>query len=304
MPRPHDIRRGALYVIGAAFAFAIMAALTKHLAAGMSNEMLVWARNLFAVVFLSPLLVRYPPQQWVTHHWRGHLVRATSGLLAMYCMFWAIPRLDLAEALLLNQTASLFIPFFAWLALGERVSVRTGVALAIGFTGIMLVLKPGAGVFTWAALVGLASGMLAAVSMVSIRSMAGVEPSTRVVMYFSVLATLGSTIPLFWAWQTPSLLEWFALAALGALAVTGQLLITRGYMSAPAAQVGPFTFSSVLFAALFGWLLWDESIDALSLYGGLLVIAAGILVVVRRWPRVLRRTPQSPNAHPVGGGDE
>ena len=304
MPRPQDIRRGALYVVGAAFAFAIMAALTKFLAAGMSNEMLVWARNLFAVLFLSPLLIRYPPRQWVTHHWRGHLIRAASGLLAMYCMFWAIPRLHLAEALLLNQTASLFIPFFAWLALGERVSLRTGVALAIGFTGILLVLKPGAGVFSWAALIGLASGMLAAVSMVSIRSMAGVEPSTRVVMYFSVLATLGSSIPLFWAWQTPQPLEWLALAALGALAVTGQLLITRGYMSAPAAQVGPFTFSSVLFAALFGWLLWGESIDTLSVLGGALVIAAGILVVVRRWPQRRRRAPPSPDADAVGGRDE
>ena len=189
-------------------------------------------------------------------------------------------------------------------ALGERVSMRTGVALAIGFTGIMLVLKPGAGVFSWAALVGLASGMLAAVSMVSIRSMAGVEPSTRVVMYFSVLATLGSSIPLFWAWQTPQPLEWLALAALGALAVTGQLLITRGYMSAPAAQVGPFTFSSVLFAALFGWLLWGESIDTLSVLGGALVIAAGILVVVRRWPQRRRRAPPSPDADAVGGRDE
>ena len=75
-------------------------------------------------------------------------------------------------------------------------------------------------------------------------------------------------------------------------------------MSAPAAQVGPLTFSSVLFAALFGWLLWDESIDVLSLYGGLLVIAAGILVVVRRWPQVLRRAPPSPDADPLAGRDE
>src|SRR5690606_30286844 len=147
--------------------------------------------NLFAVVFLSPLLIRHKPRQWLTPHWRAHIVRAASGLLAMYCMFWAIPRLDLAEALLLNQTASLFIPFIAWIWLRERVSMRTGVALTIGFAGILLVLKPGADVFSWAALIGLASGLFAAVSMVTIRSMAGVEPSTRVVMYFSVFATLG-----------------------------------------------------------------------------------------------------------------
>ncbi len=284
MSRPQDIRRGALFVIGAAFAFAIMAALTKYLAPSLNNEMLVWSRNLFAVAFLSPLLIRYQPRQWLTKHWRGHVIRATSGLLAMYCMFWAIPRLDLAEALLFNQTASLFIPFIAWLWLKERVSPRTGFAILIGFTGILLVLKPGAGTFSWAAVVGLLSGALAAVSMVSIRSMAGLEPSTRVVMYFSVLATVFSSIPLLWAWQSPTAIEWLLLAVHGSLAATGQLLLTRGYMSAPAAQVGPLTFSVVLFAALFGWLFWGETLDALSLWGGLLVIAAGVLVVIR-WPK-------------------
>ena len=274
-----------MYVVSAAFSFSIMAVLTRYLADSMPNEMLVWARNVFAVVVLSPLLIRYKPRQWVTHHWRGHLIRAASGLGALYSLFWAIPRLNLAEALLLNQTASIFIPFFAWIALRERVSARTGIALAIGFCGILLVLKPGAGVFTWVALVGLASGVMSAISMVTIRSMAGIEPSTRVVMYFSVLATLFSSVPLLWAWQTPNALEWTAMAAIGALAGIDQLLMTRGYMSAPAAQVGPFTFSSVLFAALFGWLLWGESIDTLSIYGGILVMFAGILVVVRRWPR-------------------
>jgi len=201
----------------------------------------------------------------------------------MYCLFWSIPRLNLAEALLLNHTATLFIPFIAMFWLKEFFGRRTGVAIIVGFIGIMMVLKPGASVFSWAALVGLTSGVLAAVAMVSIRSMAGVEPSTRIVLYFSVFGTLASSIPLAWAWQTPNWWQWCLLAVLGLLAMGGQLLLTRAYMSAPAAQVGPFTYASVVFGAILGWLFWGETLDRWSWAGTGLVIAAGVLIVFR-WP--------------------
>lgn len=281
-PRPHDLRRGAVFVVGAALAFSVMAALIKQLAGPLNNEMLVWARNFFSVLFLLPLLIRYKPHQFLTRHWRGHLLRTGAGLTAMYCMFWSIPRLNLAEAVLLNHTATLFIPFIAWLWLKETVTPRTVVALLIGFVGILLVLKPGIGVFSWPAVVGLASGVFAGIAMVSIRSMAGIEPTTRIVLYFSVFGTLLSSVPLAWAWQTPTWWQWLLLAAIGALAAAGQLLLTRGYMSAAAAQVGPFTYSSVLFAALLGWLFWNESLDPRSWYGAVLVIAAGVLLISKR----------------------
>jgi drug/metabolite transporter (DMT)-like permease len=280
--RPQQTRLGALYVVGAGLCFALMSALIKALSADLSNEMLVWARNLFAVVFLLPVLARNHPSQWLTRHWRGHAVRVVAGLSAMYCMFWSIPRLNLAEALLLNHTATLFIPFIALAWLREPVSGRTAAAILLGFVGIVLLLKPGVGMFSVPAIVGLASGVFAAVAMVSIRSMAGIEPSTRIVFYFSFLGMLLSSVPLAWAWQSPTVVQWALLMLLGALAAGGQLLLTRGYMSAPAAKVGPFTYTSVLFAALLGWMLWDETLDARSWYGALLVIAAGVLIVWRR----------------------
>lgn len=279
----HDIRRGALYVISAALAFSTMAALIKVLSTDINNEMLVWARNVFSLIFLTPLLIRYKPHQFLTSHWRSHLLRTGAGLLAMYCLFWSIPRLHLAEALLLNHTATLFIPFIAMFWLKESFGRRTGIAIIVGFIGIMMVLKPGASVFSWAALVGLTSGVLAAVAMVSIRSMAGVEPSTRIVLYFSVFGTLASSIPLAWAWQTPNWWQWCLLAVLGLLAMGGQLLLTRAYMSAPAAQVGPFTYASVVFGAILGWMFWGETLDRWSWAGTGLVIAAGVLIVFR-WP--------------------
>lgn len=284
MSESANVRKGALLVLGAALAFSILAALVKSMAATLGNEMLVWARNTFAALFLLPWFVRYRPGRLLTRHWRGHLLRGAAGLCAMYCMFWSIPRMNLAEALLLNLTATLFIPFIAWMWLKERFSLHTGIAIAIGFVGIVLVLRPGPGLFTWVALVGLASGIFAAFAMVSIRSMAGVEPTTRIVLYFSVLGALASSVPLTWAWQSPTALQWLALATVGLLAMIGQLLMTRAYMIAPAAQVGPFTYASVVFAALIGWLFWGESLEPTT-WAGIGFVAAGGALVAFGFPR-------------------
>lgn len=151
--------------------------------------------------------------------------------------------------------------------------------LAMGFLGVLMLLKPGVGLYTPTALVGLASGLLAAVAMVAVRHLSRSESSTCIVFYFTLVGCVVSSVPLLWAWQSPSweLIGW--LLAMGAAASAAQLMMTRAYSIAPAAQVGPFAYSTAVFAGLFGWWLWGESFDWVSLGGALLIGAAGVLTV-------------------------
>lgn len=279
--------------MGAAAAFSLMGALVKGAAAGLPNEMLVFLRNAFALVFMLPWLLRLRPGGLrTTRAALGyHLLRAATGLAAMYLFFHAIAALPLAEAMLLNQTAALFIPFIALLWLKERFGWRLLAALLIGFLGVALILKPGAALIRPAALLGLASGFFAALSMVTIRRNTRTEPPARIVFYFSVLGTLGAAIPLLWAWQTPTPLQWLAMLGAGAFAVTGQLLVTRGYACAPAAQVGPFTYSSILFASFYGWLFWDELPDLWTWVGAAFIVLGGVLAMRRRLQRHATQRP-------------
>ncbi|MCK7580155.1 MAG: DMT family transporter [Chromatiales bacterium] len=266
-------------MIAAGLLFATAAALIKLVSATLPNEMVVFFRNLIGLVALTPWLLRHGPGHFATRHVGAHLVRALAGLAAMYCYFYAIGRLPLAEAVLLNYSAPLFIPLAALLWVGEPFSHRLWWPIGIGFIGIALILKPGLGLFTPVALLGLAAGIFSALAMAGIRRLSGTEPATRIVFYFSLTAALVSALPLAWRWQTPDPALWLQLLLIGVLSTAAQLLMTRAYAHAPAAQVGPFSYGIVVFAGLLGWALWAEVPDVLSLAGAALVVAAGVLTI-------------------------
>jgi drug/metabolite transporter (DMT)-like permease len=276
----HNLRRGAFSVLVATMLFSVMGAIVKRASAELSTEMVVFLRSALSLLALLPLILHRGGIALVrTTRVRAHLFRAVFGLAAMYCFFYAIGRMPLADAVLLNYSAPLFIPFFAWLGLEERVSPRLIGIVALGFVGIALILKPGFGLFTPVALIGLASGILAAMAMVGIRRLSRSEPATRTVFYFSLLSTLISAVPLLWGWQTPPMHLWPALALMGVCGALAQLFLTRGYGFAPAGHVGPFTYTIVIFAAFWGWWFWGEVPDALSVVGAAIVCAAGVLTI-------------------------
>jgi drug/metabolite transporter (DMT)-like permease len=284
MPRD-NLRRGALYMLGSALLFSVMGALIKIVSVRLPNEMVVFFRSAMGLLVLMPWLWHRGLHRLRTRHFGAQAARALAGLAAMYCFFYAIAHMPLAEATLLNYSTPLFVPFIAALWLGERVPAKLGWVLAVGFTGILFILKPGLALFTPVALIGLASGMFAAVAMVGIRRLTRTEPAARIVFYFSAISTAVSAVPLLWAWQAPDPGLWLLLVLMGLVASLAQLLLTRAYASAPAAQVGPFTYATVVFAALVGWAFWGEVPDGYSLFGAGLVVLGGVLAI-RRFGRI------------------
>lgn len=276
----NNLTQSAWYVLVSSLAFAAMAGLIKHLAVAMPTEMMVFFRNFFGLIALAPLLLR-GNITLKTEHPRWHISRAVFGVTAMYCFFYALGKLPLADAVLLNYTAPVFTPLIALLWLHERVPVNVRWAIAVGFIGVVLILKPGHDLFTPATLVGLASGLLAAFAMTAIRRMAQTEPALRIVFYFSVVATVVSAVPLLWAWQNVAWLDLLPLAGLGVFASIGQLFLTKAYTLAPAARVGALTYATVVFAALLGWIFWGETLDLFSLSGAVLVGLGGALAMRR-----------------------
>ena len=219
---------GALFVLSASFVFAILGALVKIASASLSNEMIVFFRNACAVIFILPWLwYSRPPGGVRTTCFHLHLLRSLVGLGAMYCFFYTIAHLQLSEAFLLIATAPLFIPIIAFAWMKEPVANHVRGAVIIGFIGIVLILKPGFGIFQPIALVGLGAGILAALAMVCIRRMSALEPAIRIVFYFSVISAVISAGPLLWAWQSPPPGLWWLLVLIGLLAVVGQFLLTK-----------------------------------------------------------------------------
>jgi drug/metabolite transporter (DMT)-like permease len=271
-------------MVSAAALFAAMGALVKFSAAALPNEMVVFFRSAFGLAALLPLLVRRGAPSLRTARPGAHIVRSLIGLGSMYCFFYALAHMPLAEAVLLNYSAPLFIPFVARVWLGEHVSGRLMAVAALGFIGVALILKPGLAIFTPVSLIALASGVLAAFAMGGVRGLLNSEPTVRIVFYYSLVSTLVSALPLAWAWSAPPPQLWWMLLGIGACASLAHLLMTRAYSFAPAAQIGPFAYATIVFAAVLGWLLWGEVPDPLAGTGAAIVIAAGALTI-RLGPR-------------------
>ena len=276
---PTDLRRGALFMVASAVLFASMAAAVRVAANELPNAPIVFFRHFIMLVFLLPWLFRQGRHALDTDDFPGHLVRGLAGVSAVACYFYAIARLRLADAVLLNQSMPLFIPLVERAWLRERIPPRLWGVLALGFAGLLLILRPGSGVFQPAALVGLASAAFASIAQVGIRRLTRTEPVTRIVFYFGLVASVVALPPAVWWWRPPSALTWGVLLLMGVFATAGQLTLTRAYLHAPAARVGPFLYAGPVFAGLLDWLLWGRLPDVLFVLGAAVVVAAATLAL-------------------------
>ena len=273
----NDLAKGAVFLLLGEFLLAVMAALIKHLSSDVSQEMLVFSRNLFGLLALLPIVLHQGVGNLKTSRLRVHIQRALVGLVAMYGYFYVIAHLPLAEAVLVKLSAPFFLPIIGFLWLRERISLRTVLAIVLGFVGVIFVLRPGTETFQPVALIGIAAAAMAALAKVTIRDMADTEPTYRVVFYFGVIASAVSAIPLLWGWQTPPSHVWIWLVAIGITGTVGQMLMTHAYQIANPGQIGPYTYASVIYAALIGWAFWNEALLITTAIGSVLIIASGVL---------------------------
>ena len=269
---------GALLVVTAEFCMASMGAMVKLLGETMPNEMAVFARNLAGLLVLLPVLLTRRDFSLKTDCLHLHLLRSLAGLSAMYCFFYAIIHLPLADSMLLKMTAPLFMPIIAIIWLSEGISQWTVLALLLGFAGVWVILGP-AGEANWAMLVGIAGGFLAAVAKVSIRRLSRTEPNLRVVTYFALVGTIVSAVPAVFSWKTPAINGIWLMVAIGLVGTLGQLALTRAYSISNAGKVAPLTYFSVIFGGIYGFVFWGEIPQQQFIIGAVMIAVAGLLTI-------------------------
>lgn len=281
MTKSQSIARGAFYIVASELSFAISAAIIKLVSVSLPNESIVFFRNLFGLVILTPLLIKAGADILQTDRLHLHLMRGSFGMAAMYSFFYALGYISLGDSMLIKSTIPLIIPFVSLIWLKEGISQQVAIAGFLGFLGVFLILKPD-GNTDWVSLVALGSSFMAALAFVTVRKLSATEPTLRIVSYFAICGLCISSIPLIWAWQTPTLKEYLLLMGVGLTTTIGQLLLTRGYQNAPASSVGIFTYTSVPFGTFLGWLFWGDLLDKNSLFGAVLIVLAGSIILKSR----------------------
>jgi drug/metabolite transporter (DMT)-like permease len=286
-------RLGAWWMVAAGLFFAGMGVFVKLVTKHYSGAEMVFYRSLFgaAAVFALARVRRLPA--W-SPHWRVHVGRSLIGLAGMLMLFHVIGVLTLSTATTLNYTSPLWLVVLTALLFKERPRASALLALALGFGGVVLLLQP-----TFAAnqllagLLGLASGLCAGISFVTTRQLGRVgEPAWRVVLYFTLVCTVGAgAVAAMQGLHAITLEGLQILLGLAACATLGQLAMTRAYAEGDTLTVGSLAYSTVVFTALLSILLWHEEVPLASWLAMGLIVVSGI-VAARATSQRLRVSDQ------------
>ena len=250
--------------------------LIKHLSEDISTAQIVFFRNIFALMLL-PWVMSTQFALLKTQRIGLHFLRATVGISGMACLYYAWGHLPLAQAALLKQTAPFFVPLIAFFWLAEKIDKTVLIAIVVGFLGVYFILRPEQGDINSAVLVALLGAMLGAFAKVIVRKLSSTEGARIIVFYSGFFGSFIALIPALYYWQnmTVEVLLWLLLLAV--TSTIAQLSLSKAYRLSKAAVLAPFTYSSVFYAVLFGWLFWAESINYQTLIGITLIFCAGLI---------------------------
>jgi drug/metabolite transporter (DMT)-like permease len=270
---------GSLWMLVAGFLFGCMGVFVKLGAQHFSNMELVFYRSFLGLLMVYAI-IRHQGGAVATAHPLGHLWRGISGTVALMLFFYCITVLPLATAVTLNYTSPLFLTLLVMLVFRERFHAPLTFAIALGFIGVVLLLHPTLERNQLVpGLLGLVSGFLAGVALFNVRQLGAMgEPEWRVVFYFSLIAAVSSgLIMLFGEIHPVTLRNLPILLGLGGSATLAQLAMTRAYRTGKTLVVSSLSYSTVVFASLFGIILWGEALPLAGWIGMALIVAGGVL---------------------------
>jgi drug/metabolite transporter (DMT)-like permease len=268
------------------FCFAVVDALAKTVALQYPANEVTFFRMLFGLVPAAAMCCRGRLsllERLANIDLKGQTLRALMLLGASGLFFAGLPYVPLGEVVALAYSETLIVILLAPLILRERLSGRGVTAAVVGFVGVLLVVRPGGGQSNWLgpALL-LLSAVFGALSIVQIKRIRSTDDSETTVLFFTMVGTVVTGCTLVINWRTPSIESLVIMAILGAFATAGQLLMTVAYRHADAGRLAPYNYTSIVWAALFGYLVWQETMQLLSLLGIALIVGSAIAVAVNR----------------------
>ena len=270
----------AFWMIVSCFLFACMGVCVKLASSDFSTGEIVFWRGFVSMAMMAGLALSRGVALR-TPHWRMHLSRSISGSTALGCYFFAIGALPLATAVTLNYTSPLFVALLLALFFRERLNALASGAVLMGFAGVVVLLRPTLQPEQWVgAVAGLSSGAVASLAYISLCELGRKdEPEVRTVFWFSLMtATIGLAWSLFSDLHLPDLGQLATLLGVGLFGGLAQLAMTRSYRYGRTVVSANLSYATVVFASLFGTLLWDEIMPASS-WLAIALIVSGALVV-------------------------
>ncbi len=294
---------GIVLMLAGIAGFSVMDAIIKWLTADYPIPQVVALRSWFGLPLLLLFALRGDGLKALrTRRPQAHIVRYLLVLTLSFTFFWALSQMKLVDAIAITFAAPIFISALSVRLLKEPVGLHRWVAIGVGFCGVLIMLRPGTGVFQWAALVVLGSVLAYALLMITTRAFKSTESTAALMLYPQLGMSLTGIFFAPLVWVTPGLGDLGLFALAGVFGSVGVMCLTHAFRLAPVAVVSPFEYSALIWATLLGFLLWDELPDSYTLAGAGIVISSGLYIIYRETVKVGRARPQLPSMSPDDTG--
>ncbi|TAL83607.1 MAG: DMT family transporter [Candidimonas sp.] len=211
-----------------------------------------------------------------------HTARGLLNVIGATAFYLGLVHLQLAETTAIAYAAPIFVVLLSRIILKEKLDAYRSMAIALGFAGVVIIVRPGGSAFQAASFYPLITAMTYATMMVSARRIDPTQSFPNLMFYAVMPQVVFSIIPQPWIWQPVAGADWLILIAIGVFSSLGISLISQAFRFAPAAIVAPFDYTGLLWATFLGWLVWGELPDAISYVGMALIIGAGLIGALRR----------------------
>ncbi|HJB74264.1 MAG TPA: DMT family transporter [Candidatus Eubacterium faecale] len=274
--------KGVIFIILSALSFTGMNTFVR-LAGDLPTMQKVFFRNFVAMIFAFAAMVKagdsFKPKKGSVKYL---LIRSAAGLAGVFGNFYALDKIELSNASMLNKMSPFFALVFSAIFIKEKVKPKQAVAIAVAFIGALFIIKPTFGnADLLASLAGFAGGMAAGGAYTCVRWL-GIkgENGRLIVLFFSVFSCVLTVPYLIFDYHYMTAFQWFALLMAGVFAAGGQFSITAAYTHAPSREISVYDYSQIIFAAVVGFFVFGDIPDVWSFVGYFIIIAMAVWMFV------------------------
>ncbi len=278
-PRP---LRGIALMVLALLILPLMDGFAKVLGGHMSVIQIVWARVVFSTLAILPVvLFRGAARWWWPHNFGFQVARSILLLISTGMFFAALKHLPLADTLAIFFVMPLILTALSPLVLKEPVDAPTWAAVAVGFIGTLIIIRPGFQEVNVGTLAALTSGFMIALYMLLTRKIAGATDAIVTNLHTSLAGAVIASVAVPFVWVEPTAHDWALMIGIGVIAAIGHYFIIRAYDFAPAPVLAPLAYSEIIGATAVGYFLFGQLPDRYTVLGVLILIGSAIYISLR-----------------------
>jgi drug/metabolite transporter (DMT)-like permease len=284
---------GIGWALLAGMLFTVMMALVKTLGSRLPSVEIVFFRSAVQLVVMLAVCSRIGFSSLSTQQPLLQVARALISVFLINCNFYAFTKMSLADVTAIGFSRNLFIVVLAVLFLKERPGILRLLVTVVGFIGILVIVRPGSGVFEGVALIALAGACLGACMMTLVRRLTSTDSNMALMTFHSFAVVAAVSVPVSMVWVTPTANELLLLLAMAVVGILGQWCMIQAFRRGEAMVVAPTSYVRLIYAALFGFILFGEVPDSFTVIGALLIIGSSFFLIMQE-TRTTRVKPGPP----------